>query len=225
MTSQQIWEKLYQKKYGNKYPYGDLASYILRLYNKNLDKSRIKVLEVGSGTGNNLWFFAKEGFGTYGIDFSASACQNAKKLLKSNNLKADITIGNFCQLPYQNNFFDLILDRCALYCLKKKNLTKACAEIKRTLKKGGRFLSFMYSTDNECIKYGHPDKLEKNTYTNFKTGTFKNTGITHFVTKHEIINELYRGFKIEYMQKISKDFICPKKYNEIKIIITSGIKK
>ena len=34
----------------------------------------IKVLELGSGAGNNLWLFAENCFDTYGIDGSKSAC-------------------------------------------------------------------------------------------------------------------------------------------------------
>jgi len=221
-----IWNNSFKIGQGlNRYPYAELPSCIFNLYGKNTNKSKITVLEVGSGAGANIWFFAREGFDTYGIDFSKFACKNAKKMLKKDKLKAHIAVGDFCNLPYKNNFFDLVLDRNSLYCLAKKDLLVTCKEIKRVLKKGGRFLSFMYPTDNGCIKYGKPKKIEKNTYTDFKNSTFKRLGITHFVTENEVKKELYDGFKIEYIKKIKYDFIYPKKINEITLFAISGIKK
>ena len=42
-------------------------------------KKRLKILEVGCGTGANLSFFIEEGFNTYGIDGSKVAIKLAKK--------------------------------------------------------------------------------------------------------------------------------------------------
>jgi len=226
VNNQVIWEQLYQLgRQQNKYPYGDLPSYIFSLYGKGSDKSGLKVLEVGSGGGGNLWFFARESFQTFGLDFSPSAVENSRELLAKNQLPAEIIVGDFRQLPYADNFFDLVLDRNSLYCVTKADLLQSVTEIKRVLKPGGRFLSYMYSADSECIQYGKPQKIEENTYTDFKTRPFKGAGITHFVTKQELLEEIYRGFKVEYIRQTSNDFIYPKKYNDIIIFVTSGIKK
>jgi SAM-dependent methyltransferase len=224
--NRKIWENIYGLgQQQNKYPYGDLPSHIFTHYGKNTDKSNLKVLEVGSGGGGNLWFFAREGFQTYGLEFSAPAVKSSQALLASDGLTAEISEGDFRFLPYADNFFDLVLDRNSLYCVVKKDLRQAVAEIRRVLKPGGRFLSYMYSAASDCLKYGHPKKIEENTYTDFQTRPFKNAGLTHFVTEKELREEIYQDFKVEYIRQTSNDFIYPKKYNDIIIFITSGIKQ
>ncbi len=224
--NQQIWENIYHiGKQQIKYPYGDLPSHVFTHYGKDTDKSGLKVIEIGSGGGGNLWFFAREGFKTYGIEFSPSAVKNSQALLEKDGLSGDIRVGDFRALPYEDEFFDLVLDRNSLYCVVKKDLLKAASEVRRVLKKGGRFLSYMYSAESECLKYGEPEKIEENTYTNFKTRPFVGAGITHFTTERELLDEIYQGFDVEYIRKTTNDFVYPKRYNDIVIFITSGVKK
>ena len=71
-------------------------------------------MEIGCGSGNNLYYFAENGFDTYGIDSDEIAIKYAKDLLKSKELKTNIRVGNVVRLPYKDNKFDLILDRACL---------------------------------------------------------------------------------------------------------------
>jgi dihydrofolate reductase len=48
-----------------------------------------KVLDIGSGTGRHLVFFASLGFETYGIDNSPEAVKQARKWLSEQNLSMD----------------------------------------------------------------------------------------------------------------------------------------
>jgi 2-polyprenyl-3-methyl-5-hydroxy-6-metoxy-1,4-benzoquinol methylase len=59
-----IWEN---EIYGDgkniaRYPYDVILSFIYRNFPRNKPRNEIKILEVGCGTGNNLWFAAREGF-------------------------------------------------------------------------------------------------------------------------------------------------------------------
>ena len=70
----QIWEERYNKRdVVNRYPHEDVIGFMLRNY--KADKDKVKVLDLGCGTGNNLVFLAKEGYDYYGIDYSHSAIQ------------------------------------------------------------------------------------------------------------------------------------------------------
>jgi SAM-dependent methyltransferase len=82
---------------------------------KNLSRSDVRVLELGCGTGNNLWFAAREGFQVCGLDASATAVAFARERLEAEGLTADVRVGDFTQkLPYPDAFFDFIIDRAAL---------------------------------------------------------------------------------------------------------------
>ncbi len=224
-TNKKIWENQYKAgKQIMSYPYGELPSYIFKKYGKHTNKSTLKVLEVGSGTGNNLWFFAREGFQTYGIEISKTGVQTAKILLKDEALKAKIICGSFTNLSeFEDNFFDLVLDRHALYSVSSADFSRALDEIYRVLKKGGHFLSFMYSDESECIRYGK--KIEDNTYNNFTKGPFVHSGMAHFVNKKELLQKIYKGYDVEYVKKITYDDVYPKKENEIAVFVTMGKKK
>ena len=72
------WDNIFKKNKWGKYPDMSVIRFIANKYKKK-DKKRLKILEVGCGTGANLSFFIEEGFNTYGIDGSKVAIKLAKK--------------------------------------------------------------------------------------------------------------------------------------------------
>ena len=64
-----------------RYPNEELCRFMGRNY-FSIEKTKrkaIKILEVGCGSGANLWMISKEGFDAYGIDLSQNAIELAKK--------------------------------------------------------------------------------------------------------------------------------------------------
>lgn len=229
-------EKIYKKgKHINRYPYGELISVFFNSL-KYLDTQRkndekIKVLEIGCGAGNNLWFFAENGFDTYGIDGSESACKEAKKLCESRNVSVNIQQAYFDSLPFEDNFVDIIVDREATYCGTKEDIKIWWKEANRVLKKGGLVIMFKFSNHNpDLIKILNNEikatKIEENTYTNIEKGAFKDTGIVHFSTKEEIF-ELLDFCDIKFINQHSSLTIYDtvnNQYNYDEYIVV-GIKK
>ena len=74
-----IWEKKYSGGHIEKYPWDIVISFVNRNIKKNIKKSKIKILEIGCGTGNNIWFMARERYSTYGIDISEDGISVAKE--------------------------------------------------------------------------------------------------------------------------------------------------
>ncbi len=85
-----IWEKkIYgQGQHLNRYPFENVVTFICRNYPRDKERKEINVLEVGCGSGNNLWFAAREGFSVTGIDDSKSAINYAKERFKNENLES-----------------------------------------------------------------------------------------------------------------------------------------
>lgn len=199
MSFDSSWEEnIYsQKKHINRYPYGELVSIFfnsLQLLATNArDREDIKVLEIGSGTGNNLWFIAQEGFKTYSIDGSRSACKIASELCKARNVKVDIQQAYFDKMPFDDESMDIIIDREATYCGTLSDIKLWWQEANRVLKKGGLIISFKFSdTHPDLIKIKEgilkAQEIEANTYKNIESGSFHNTGIVHFSTYDELFD-------------------------------------
>lgn len=187
------WESNYKKGRYNKWPYDIVISLIFRFYGKE-KREEVKVLDLGCGGGNNTYFLSKEKFQTYAIDGSPTSIKITEQRLNDEGLSADLKVANFKNLPYKNNFFDCIIDRASVYCNVWGDIKKIYEEIYRVLKKGGRYIGFLPNIKHPGLKYG--TEFEKNTYNNFRSGSFADSEIAHFFTKEEI-DELLGNFEIE----------------------------
>lgn len=157
------WEKLFRRKSWGKYPCEELVRYISKTF-KNKNKSKIKILELGCGTGANIYFLAKEGFSTYGVDGSKTALRIAKKYLISEKLKANLILGDVINLPYKDNYFDCVIDIECIYSNTLKDTKKILNETLRVLKKKGFFFSKTFSTGISGQKSGILLNKEKFTF-------------------------------------------------------------
>jgi ubiquinone/menaquinone biosynthesis C-methylase UbiE len=135
-----IWEKIYQSgQQLNKYPYDQVVSFVFRYIPKDVAKNKIRILEIGCGAGNNVLFLAREGFLAYGIDASATAIQVAASRLKQENLHAVLEVADFVNLPFDDNTFDMIIDRGAVTCCGFNSAKTVFSECLRVLKTAGKF--------------------------------------------------------------------------------------
>ncbi len=210
----------------NKYPISDVVSYVMRLYGQRFrSKEVLRVLELGFGGGNNIVFLAREGFKTYGIEGSHSAHEFALKQVKENGLEAELIVGNFAKLPYRDDFFDLVIDREAVYCNVPSTIQQTIKEVHRVLKHGGRFLTFMYSLEHGSRLLDGGKLVDSNTYDDFEQGCFAGTGVTHFFSEEEIIRYYLKDFEIEFMKHLRVDSLIPNERNEYAEYHTCASKK
>ena len=184
------WEKnIYGKGYQfNRYPFESVVRFIMGNCASVADRSQIKILELGCGAGNNLWFAAREGFTVAGIEGSASAVEYARNRFAKEGLSGDLRVGDFASLPWDDESFDFVLDRGALTCVRRHVIESALSESQRVLKSGGRLQSIIYSSQHPDRQFGKD--LGDNTYSDFTDGYFQSLGTAHF-TDLEEINEIY----------------------------------
>jgi ubiquinone/menaquinone biosynthesis C-methylase UbiE len=152
--------------------------------NKALEMAKIKngekVLEVAVGTGIVFENFVKlnpEGKNE-GIDISDDMLKRAKKRLKGvNNKSYNLNEGNALNLPYQDQYFDVIINNYMLDLFPEEKFDEVLREFNRVLKPGGRLvitsMSFGEKWYNRIwfyiakyfpymITYCRPIKLEEN---------------------------------------------------------------
>jgi len=158
-----------------------------------LKKQKISgnALDVGCGGGRYSIVLAKEGFNVYGIDFSKSAINIAKNNALKNKLnnKTYFKIGNVLNLPYKDNFFDLINDDGCLHHISKKDWKLYLNNINRVLKKNGILRIKVFSKN--CNFY---DENKKNTNSHWILIPKKD--YTYFFNTQELLNLFKNYFEI-----------------------------
>jgi SAM-dependent methyltransferase len=197
-----IWETVFQTQEWGKYPGESLIQFIARnFYSK--DREKIKLLELGCGTGANIWFMSREGFDVTGIDGSQTAINKAKERLFNEKLNAQLIVGDIIKLPFQNMEFDGIVDNECLCCNTEPNTLLILSEVNRLLNSNGLFYSRTFA------KEMHPDESQNEhefEFSNITEGVFRGKGFIRLIDEQKI-KSLYGRFlkiisidKIEYTQ-------------------------
>jgi ubiquinone/menaquinone biosynthesis C-methylase UbiE len=106
--------------------------------------SNKKVLEVGVGAGTDFIQWIRSGAKGYGIDLTPEAIENTKIRLELENLKAaELKISDAENLPYPNDFFDLVYSWGVIH--HSPDTEKCLGEIARVAKSGGRIKIMIYN--------------------------------------------------------------------------------
>lgn len=172
------WDEVFKKYEWGKYPPEEVIRVIARNFFKVSDRSKVSILEVGCGTGANIWFLAREGFKSFGMDGSQVAVKRAQQRITKEKLSAQIIVGDATRLPYPDASFDAVLDVECIYSNSITDAKKIICEIFRVLKPGGIFFSktFMEGTFRGALK--------------------KEYGLARFISKKNL-PKLYTPFVIE----------------------------
>jgi ubiquinone/menaquinone biosynthesis C-methylase UbiE len=175
----------------NRWPFSDVVSAII-CATSGKKRDEISILEVGCGAGNNVWFFAEEGFKGYGIDMSSSAIEFGKRHLAMRGLDADLRVGDISSLPWADSSFDFVLDRGALTQIDYEHIDAVLQEVIRVLKPGGQMMCFtLYGMQSPDRARG--TEISTNTYDRFTGGRFSKVGLTSFFTV-DTLRHLFRKF-------------------------------
>jgi len=149
-----FWEKRYLAGHQQRYPWDSVVSFIFRSVPGDCDRSDVSILEVGFGTGANLWFAAREGFRVSGVEAVSAAVEVARSRFAEQGLTGDLRQGSFTELPFPDNSFDLIIDRASLSCCPLPEIEKAINEITRVAKPGARFFFNTYADSHSSARSG-----------------------------------------------------------------------
>ena len=178
------WERVHRNRDWGKYPSEEVIRFVARnFYSRN--RSTVKLMDAGCGTGAVTWFLAREGFDVFAFDGSETAVMKAERRLRSEELKATLMVGDAINLEYEDLFFDGVIDSGMICANTVENIKKILRECHRVLKVGGKIFS------NSLFKvgitgYGSGKKLEEHTYQNIEVGNLANIGTIHFFDEEQI---------------------------------------
>lgn len=144
-----------QRRYPNEALLAFLAAHYFLIPVEQRDK--VKILELGCGSGANLWMLAHEGFSAHGIDFAPTGLSYCHEVLRQWNVSAELMLGDMTALPYSANGFDAAVDVVSLQHLNYSQHEQTFAETLRVLKPGGRFFSCHLGSGSSA--FSAPDAL------------------------------------------------------------------
>lgn len=206
MAWNSLWEDIFQSKPWGKYPSEDLIRFIARNFYNVENRSNIKILEVGSGTGSNIWYLANEGFSVYGIEGSKTGVQITKeRLMQDKNIdekKTKVLVGDMAKLPFEEGYFDAVIDIAAICTNQWEDSLGILSEIERVLKPHGKFYSRHFAEDSQGDKVG---KLVDRHMFASTEGVLANVGPTRFATKQDIFELYGEKFNIDSLGKVIRE--------------------
>src|SRR3990172_1416727 len=165
MSWENVWEEVFRTHDWGKYPAEDLIRFVARSFYRAHNRGDVRILELGCGTGANLWFMAREGFAVYGIEGSRTAVGQARRRLDDEcpGWVGEIICGDFSSpLPFEDGFFDGVVDNEAIYCNPFEVSKAIYTEGHRVLKAGGKLFSRTFATGS--YGYGTGQQVGHNAF-------------------------------------------------------------
>lgn len=148
-----VWEQIFTSQAWGRYPGEDVIRFVARHFYAKPDHAAVRFLEVGFGTGTNLWFLAREGFSASGIEGSKSAEAIARERLNtecptwnSAPRNGELVVGDMAQLRWPDGSFDAVIDSEAVYCNDFEDSCRIYREMHRVTKPGGKLFVRTFAT-------------------------------------------------------------------------------
>jgi len=202
-----IWEDIFLSQEWGKYPGEPLIRFVARNF-YHLKRSNIRILELGCGPGANLWYCAKEGFKIYGVEGSSKAVELCTNRLNSEIPKweGEIIIGDVTELPYQDSYFDAVIDNECCSCLNFEDTKKTYLESNRVLKSNGKLFIRTFSQGSYGDQTGK--RISKDMWVTDKGNTL-GKGPIRFTKKEDFDllfpKEIYANEVIEIIKESKND--------------------
>lgn len=182
-------------------------------------RSDVKVLEVGCGSGANLWMVAREGYDAHGLDLSVEALKLCRAMLDSWGVSASLAAGSMVSLPYQQRTFNAVVDVFSAYCLNETEFAHYLDEVQRVMKPGGRFFSYAPSKNSDAFtNYQPARKIDPSTLDGVVRTTSPYAGNAYpfrFISQEEYADALQaRDFEVVSNERIARSYRSGEEYFE-----------
>jgi len=120
------------------------------------------ILDLCCGTGRHSIFLQKRGWTTIGLDLSKNLLKIAKKSMKKEKAEFPLVRADMRHFPFRNEVFDAVV--CMFtsfgYLPSESEDLKSFKEVRRTLRKGGRFLLDVANKDHVMKVFQEKDWAE-----------------------------------------------------------------
>lgn len=193
-----VWEQRYASGVSQRYPWSQVVSFVMRNLPADKPRNGVNILEVGCGTGGNLWFAAREGFNVTGFDGSPSAIEAARHRFEVDGLKGEFRVARFEEMRLPENTFDLVIDRSALTCAPLSMIASTISAIRGCLVPGGRFLFTPHASQHYSV--ASAQRREDGLAIGMNSAHSAAYGTLSFLDEEEVHNLFRDGWKLLQLQ-------------------------
>lgn len=183
-TNSEIWENVGKQEM-------NLDVNLVRCQKRIFPEGKGKrLLYIGFGEGQNLVYFAKQGFDCSGTELSSSRVRRVRQLLKKQGLSGTLKQVTSMELPFADNFFDVVVGWQSLYYNNREGFETILQEIHRVLKPDGDFLSSLLSPEHGLCG----TKVSENIYRPSNTKS-QQEGVLFVPKNKQEIKKFYKQFR------------------------------
>lgn len=192
-----------------------LRDILLYYISKIAGEKNLQILDAGCGTGKNMEAVKSLGYEVCGIDYSLEAIRFCK-LRGVNNIK----IGDVANMPFKDDYFDILYSIDVLFLLEPDDLKKAAREFIRVTKKGGFILlnlaafPFLWSSHDDA--WGAKKRfIARDIYELFKDYDVKFVKVSYrifLLFLPVVLVKLIKRITGKFKKEIKSDLYIPSKF-------------
>lgn len=207
MSRDALWEHLFSTRAWGAYPSEDLIRFCAQRFYRRQPRSEVQLMEVGFGTGANLWYFAREGFGVHGLEGAQAGAAQARRRLDAEMPGWDrgqpdrLRVGDMCdRLPWVDEAFDGVVDCDAVTCVDHASACQVYAEMHRVTRPGG----WLYMRTPAAGSWGEGTGEAAGHHAwRCTEGPFAGTGAVRFATEDDL-SQLLRPWRVVQLEQVSR---------------------
>ncbi|MBN2545143.1 MAG: class I SAM-dependent methyltransferase [Spirochaetes bacterium] len=196
------WDDLYlDKNYIPLIPQIEIYKFCKKL-DVSFNEKPLSIWDFCCGAGRHTIFMSKLGYNVYASDSSVNGINYLKQWLQHEKIKAEVSIKDMTESPWDNIKFHGIVCWNALHHNTLDNIMKAENVIYNHTLPGGLFILNLMSTKSDY--YGHGIEIEKNT---FISEEGDDSGVPHHYFDYDEIKSVFNKWTFLVLSEQVSNYI------------------
>ena len=118
-----------------------------------------KAIDIGCGTGDNVFWLLQNGFDAAGMDYSKTAISRAKQKAATININPEFYVSDILQMEIPGGSYDFVFDRGCFHTFDEDRERSTFAKrVHEALNEDGNWLSLIGSVDDGRLMMGPPKR-------------------------------------------------------------------